>query len=110
MRSSLWGVSAVRAGVAGSMMFALAALFVQVHVALIVGVLGYAGSCALAALMLPVRYAVLTGLSGWAFLTGFVVNVGGRLTLGRGDLEHLALLLALSFTVSVLVPGHGSRV
>jgi hypothetical protein len=111
MRTSVWGVFAVRAGMAGAAMFALAAVFTTLRVGLLVGLLGYVGCCGLAALALPLRYAVLTGLTGWAFLTGFVVNVDGQLTFGAGDLRHLALLLALSSAVSVLAPdAHGSSV
>lgn len=108
MRRTLWNLSAVRAGWAGAGMLILAAVFVQADVGLLTGLLGYLAACGLAALALPVRYAVLVGLTGWAFLTGFVVNVGGQLTFAGGDLRHLALLLALPAAVSVLA--HGSRV
>ncbi|MEP9383995.1 hypothetical protein [Nocardioides sp. KR10-350] len=104
MGGSLGTLYAVRAGLAAAMMLALSAVFVQLHVGLLVGLLGYVGSCGLAALLLPLRYAVLTGLTGWALLTGFVVNVGGRLTFASGDLQHLAVLIALSAAVSVSRP------
>jgi len=105
MNGSLWGVLAVRAGVAEAAMFALAALFARLGVGVVTGVLAYAACCVLAGIVLTVGWACAVGVSGWAFLTGFVVNAYGRLTFAQSDLEHLALLLALSAAVSLLRPG-----
>lgn len=109
MDRSLWTVAAVRAGTVAGAMFTLAAVFTQVGIGIVTGLVAFAGCCGLGALALPLRYATLTGLTGWALLTGFVVNVGGQLTFDAGDLRHLALLLALSCAASVLVrpPGRG---
>lgn len=104
MNQSLWGVAAVRGGAAVGVMFALAAVLTQLSVGVATGVTAYAAGCGLSALALSIGWACAVGLSGWAFLTGFVVNVGGQLTFTHRDLEHLALLLALSAAVSLLRP------
>jgi hypothetical protein len=106
---SLWSVIAVRAGMAEAGMFALAAVFARLGVGTVTGVLAYAACCGLAAIVLTIGWAVAVGLSGWAFLTGVVVNAYGQLTFARPDLEHLALLLALSVAVSLLRPRSGSQ-
>jgi hypothetical protein len=58
-----------------------------------------------ASLTLPMRLAVLTGLSAWAFLTGFVVNLGGRLTFHQEDVARLGVLLAATALASLLGSG-----
>ena len=67
--------------------------------------LGLVVVCSLAAagsLALPARLAGLTGLAAWAFLTGFVVHTGGRLTFDRADLTRLGLVLTASLLASAL--------
>lgn len=100
---------AVRAGMVEVGLFALAAVFARLGVSTVTGVLAYAAFCGLAAIVLTIGWAVAIGLSGWAFLTGFVVNAYGQLTFAPHDLEHLALLLALSAAVSLLRPRSASQ-
>jgi hypothetical protein len=51
-----------------------------------------------ASLLLPLRYAAPLGLVAWAFLTGFIVNLGGQLSFAGDDAPRAAVLvLAAAF-------------
>lgn len=100
-RGLVFEVVAVRAAIAFGVLFALAAVCTSAHVTLTVGLIVYVAACAFAALTLSLGYAELVALSAWGFLTGFVVNRGGRLTFHPTDVEHLALLLVLAAVVVV---------
>lgn len=89
-------------------LFAMAAVLAHVHVGVPAGLAAYALVCCLGAVLVTPGLAAVVGLSGWGFLTGFVVNTGGRLSFAGSDLRHLVLLLVLPVAVAAL--GHGSRV
>jgi len=98
---------AVRFGAAHGTLLLAAAAFTALHLAplpalVLVGVLvvGWAG-------VLPITFAAALGAVSWAYYTGFAVNGYGLLTFHAGDLDRLALLVALA--VGVALAAHWRR-
>ena len=58
---------------------------------------------------LPLHLALLLALAAWGFLTGFVVNDLGVLTVGGGDVERLAVLVVLGAGAAALGVAAPSR-
>ena len=99
-------VPELRLGLAVLAVAAAAAVCARTGAGVTAGLVVMAAVGAVGSLVLPVRLAGVAGLSAWAFLTGFVVHVGGRLTLHQADLARLGLLLAATVLASISAHVH----
>lgn len=106
---SLTDLPEVRFGFAEAALLVVATACSRLDVGVPVGLVMLGGITAVACVVLPLRFSVGVGLSAWAFLTGFVVHVGGQLTFGAADLERMGflVLVALLAAAAAAAVQHG---
>ena len=83
----------VRLGLAEGGVLAAVTVCVRLGVGVPVALAVLAGLAAAASPALPRRFSAVVALSAWAFLTGFLVNAGGQLTLHAADLQRMGILV-----------------
>ena len=109
---SLTDLPEVRFGFAEAALLVAATACCRLDVGVPYGLVLLAAITAVACAILPPRFSAGVAVSAWAFLTGFVVHVGGQLTFGGTDLERmgfLVLVALLAAAAAAVVPRGGRR-
>lgn len=99
--SSLTDLPEVRFGFAEGALLVAATVCSRLDVGVQWGLVLLGAITAVACVVLPLRFSVGVAVSAWAFLTGFVVHVGGQLTFGATDLERMGFLVLVALLAAV---------